>query len=137
VTRAYAAVAVGATVAAGLSRVLGASTLDSGHDSYLGADSLVAYWSTITWVGVAVGGTAAICGGLLLAINRTVLTAGVMVALALVPTAALGPMALVAGDPQLAGRAFVRFLVEAGLVIVGSAIVFIAKRHHDERELRE
>jgi hypothetical protein len=137
VTRAYAAVAIGATAAAGISRVLGASSLDSGHDSYLGADQLVAYWSTITWVGVAVGGTAAICGGLLLAINRTVLTAGVMVALALVPTAALGPMALVAGDPPLAGRAFVRFLVEAGLVVVGSAIVFVAKRHHDDRELRE
>jgi hypothetical protein len=137
VLRAYAAVALGAALAAVISRLLGAETLDSGHDSYLRADDLVAYWSTITWPGVAVGGAAAVCGGLLLAINRTVLTAGVMVALALVPTAALGPMALVAGDPALAGRAAGRFLVEAVLVVAGSALVFLAKRRHDDREMSE
>jgi hypothetical protein len=135
VLRAYAAVAVGATAAAAISRLLGATALDSGHDSYLGADELIVYWSTITWPGVVVGGAAAICGGLLLAINRTVLTAGVMVALALVPTAALGPMALVAGDPGLAGQAALRFAVEVALVIAGSAIVFVIKRHRDAREL--
>lgn len=137
VLRAYAAVGVGATVAAATSRALGASALDSGDASYLGADALVAYWSTVTWAGIAVGATAAVCGGLLLAINRTVLTAGVMVALALVPTAALGPMALVAGDVPLAGRAALRFLVEVGLVIAGSALVFVAKRHRDEREMSD
>jgi hypothetical protein len=137
VTRAYAAVALGAAVAAGMSRALGATALDSGHDSYLGADDLVAYWSTITWPGVAVGASAAVCGGLLLAINRTVLTAGVMVALALVPTAALGPMALVAGDVALAGAAAVRFGVEAALVVAGSAVVFTFKRRQDRRQLAE
>ncbi len=135
VLRAYAAVLVGATVAAVASRLLGASALDSGDAGYLGASTLVAYWSTISWAGIAVGATAAVCGGLLLAINRTVLTAGVMVALALVPTASLAPMALVAGDPALAGRATARFLVEVVLVVVGSSLVFLTKRYQDRRRI--
>jgi hypothetical protein len=133
VVRGYAAVAVGATLAALLSRAVGASALDSGDSSYLAADELVTYWSTLTWAGAVVGAIAAVCGGLLLAINRTVLTAGVMVALALVPTAALSPIALVAGDPGLAGRAAGRFAVEVGLVIAGSTLVFVVKRWSDRR----
>lgn len=132
---AYLSVVTGAAAAAVLSTLFGASGIDAGGDSYLGADELVLYWSTITWGGIAVGAVAAVCGGLLLAINRTVLTAGVMVALALVPTAALVPMALVAGDPGLAGRAGLRFLVEVGLVLLGTALVFVSKRRSDRREV--
>jgi hypothetical protein len=134
---AYLAVVVGSTAAAVLSALAGSSALDSGGDSYLGADQLVAYWSTTTWGGIAVGAVAAVCGGLLLAINRTVLTAGVMVALALVPTAALVPMALVAGDPALAGGAGLRFLVEVVLVLLGTGLVFVVKRRSDRRELTD
>jgi hypothetical protein len=134
---AYVAVVAGATAAAVLSALFGASGIDAGGDSYLGADELVLYWSTITWGGVAVGAVAAVCGGLLLAINRTVLTAGVMVALALVPTAALVPMALVAGDPGLSARAGLRFLVEVVLVLLGTALVFVVKRRSDRREVTE
>lgn len=137
VLRGYAAVALGATLAALVSRAVGASALDSGDAGYLAADQLVSYWSTLTWAGVAVGAIAAVCGGLLLAINRTVLTAGVMVALALVPTAALGPMALVAGDAALAGRAAGRFAVEVALVIAGSTLVFATKRRTDHRRMAD
>lgn len=137
VLRGYAAIALGATLAALVSRFAGASALDSGHASYLAADELVAYWTSLTWAGAAVGAIAAVCGGLLLAINRTVLTAGVMVALALVPTAALGPMALVAGDPALAGRAAGRFAIEVVLVVAGSTLVFLTKRRHDHRRMND
>ncbi|MEX1178520.1 MAG: DUF389 domain-containing protein [Nitriliruptor sp.] len=137
VISAYGAVVLGSAVVAVASSMLGHSALDSGGESYLGADQLVAYWSTTTWVGIAVGAIAAVCGGLLLAINRTVLTAGVMVALALVPTAALVPMALIARDPGLAGRAGLRFLIEVGLVVLGSALVFGFKRHQDRRSMAE
>lgn len=134
---AYGALVGGSAAASILSVLLGASALDSGASGYLGADPLVSYWTTTTWVGVAVGAVAAICGGLLLAINRTVLTAGVMVALALVPTAAIVPMALVAGDPALAGRAGLRFLIEVGLVVAGTGLVFARKLRHDRRELTD
>jgi hypothetical protein len=133
VLRAYGALTVGATVAAVSSALLGSSALDAGHPSYLASDSLVSYWTTTSWTGIAVGGVAAICGGLLISINRTVLTAGVMVALALVPSAAMVPISLVAGDPGMAVSALGRFAAEVGLVLGGSAIVFSLKRREDRR----
>jgi hypothetical protein len=134
VLRGYGALLVGATVAALLSAAFGASALDDGDGgTYLAADQLVTYWSTISWPGISVGAVAGVAGGLLMAINRTVLTAGVMVALALVPSIALAPMALVAGDPVLAGQALARFGVEVVLVLVGTSAVFVAKHRNDER----
>lgn len=133
IARAYGALVAGSAVAAMLGIVLGASALDAGLPSYLESGTLVEYWTTVTWPGVVVGGVAGICGGLLMSINRTVLTAGVMVALALVPSASLVTMSLVAGDPRLAGAALVRFLVEVVLVLVGSALVFSGKRLMDRR----
>jgi hypothetical protein len=135
--RAYGALLAGASAAALLSQVFGAGPLDAGDDSYLAAEPLVDYWTTLTWTGVAVGGAAAICGGILVSLNRTVLTAGVMVALALVPTATLVPMALVAGDPGLSLAAAVRFLVEAALVLAGTTVVFLLKRRRDRRRVSD
>lgn len=137
IARAYGALVAGSAVAAVLGLVLGASPLDAGLPSYLESGSLVVYWTTLTWPGVAVGGVAGVCGGLLMSINRTVLTAGVMVALALVPSAAMVTMALVAGDPALALAALVRFLVEAALVLAGSTLVFAVKRRMDRRRSAE
>jgi hypothetical protein len=133
IARAYAALLVGAAAAGVLGVLLGETALDGGLTSYLEGGRLVEYWTTTTWAGVAVGAVAGICGGLLMSINRTVLTAGVMVALALVPSAALVPMCLLAGEPGLALSALLRFVVEVGLVLLGSAIVFSGKRFVDQR----
>jgi hypothetical protein len=133
VLRAYGALIVGATVAAVLCLVFGEGALDAGADSYLTPDALITFWSTPSWAGLTTSAVAAVCGGLLVSLNRTVLTAGVMVALALVPTAALVPMALVGGDLVLAGQALARFLVEVALVLGGSAVVFTYKRRRDGR----
>lgn len=131
--RAYGALLVGATIAALTGSAFGAGVDVGGEDSYLAADSLIDYWTTITWGGLVVGAVAAICGGILIALNRTVLTAGVMVALALVPTATMVPMALVGGDPMLAASAGLRFLAEVALVLAGTTAVFLFKRRRDRR----
>jgi len=134
VLRGYGALLAGATIAALLSALLGTSALNGGGEAtYLLAEDLIVYWSTITWTGVVVGAVAGVAGGLLMAINRTVLTAGVMVALALVPTAALVPMALVAGEVGLAGQALARFAVEVVLVLGTIAGVFMFKTRADQR----
>lgn len=133
ISRAYAALMAGSAVAAVFGLAFGASPLQSGLPGYLEAGTLLQYWTTLTWTGIAVGAAAGVCGGLLMSINRTVLTAGVMVALALVPTASLVTMALVAGDLRTAAAALVRFTVEVGLVLLGSALVFGAKRFFDRR----
>jgi hypothetical protein len=131
--RAYGALAAGALLAAISSGLLGAGPLDAGEDHYLAAGDLLTYWTTTSWTGVAVGAAAGVCGGILISLNRTVLTAGVMVALALVPTATLVPMALVAGDVGLAASAGLRFLVEVALVVAGTTLVFVFKRRRDRR----
>ncbi|HVM14813.1 MAG TPA: DUF389 domain-containing protein [Egibacteraceae bacterium] len=133
--RAYAALVAGSAIAAVLAWLLGASPLDADVSGYLATGTLVDYWTTLTWTGVVVGAVAGVCGGLLMSINRTVLTAGVMVALALVPTASLVPMAMLAGNFTMAGSALLRFLVEVALVLLGSALVFGVKRYLDRRSL--
>ncbi|MCC5949970.1 MAG: DUF389 domain-containing protein [Nitriliruptoraceae bacterium] len=133
VLRAYGALLVGATLAGLMSAWLGVSGIDAGDDTYLAAADLVAFWTEPTWHGIAISAVAAVCGGLLIAIDRTVLTAGVMVALALVPTAALVPMSLIAGEPGLALAAAGRFGIEVALVLAGSAAVFLTKRASDQR----
>lgn len=133
IARGYAALGAGSACAAGLSLLLGGSALDARVDGYLEPGPLLAYWSTTTWPGVAVGVVAGAGGGLLMSINRTVLTAGVMVALALVPSASLVSMGLIAGDLALAAGALLRFVIEAALVIAGCTVVFILKRRVDRR----
>jgi hypothetical protein len=135
VLRAYGALVAGATLAALLSLGFGVDALDGDADSYFAADALVTYWSTTTWPGVAVGAAAALCGGILVTLNRTVLTAGVMVALALVPSISLVPMALVAGEVAVAGAALLRFAIEVALVLGGTFVVFAYKRRQDGRRV--
>ncbi|MFA9445277.1 DUF389 domain-containing protein [Egicoccus sp. AB-alg6-2] len=130
---AYGALMAGASLAAVLGLVFGADALDAGGGRYLGAGELVTFWTTVSWTGVAVGAAGAVCGGILVSLNRTVLTAGVMVALALVPTASLVPMALIAGDVGLAGDAAVRFAIEVALVLAGTSLMFLVKRRLDKR----
>ncbi|GGI04651.1 DUF389 domain-containing protein [Egicoccus halophilus] len=131
--RAYGALLGGATVAAVLGTWLGVDALDAGHDRYLASGELVRFWSSFSWTGLVTSSAAALCGGVLVMLNRTVLTAGVMVALALVPTAALVPMALLAGQYAMAGGAGLRFLAEIALVLVGTAVAFVFKRGTDRR----
>jgi hypothetical protein len=133
VARAYGALLLGATIAGLLTMGFGDNALSAGDDTYLAAADLVALWTTTTWHGVAISAVAAVCGGLLIAIDRSVLTAGVMVALALVPTAALVPMALLAGEVDLALAAGSRFGLEVVLVLAASAGVFSLKRRKDKR----
>ena len=133
VVRAYSALLLGATIAGLLTMAFGDNALSAGDDTYLAAADLVALWTTTTWHGVTISAVAAVCGGLLISIDRTVLTAGVMVALALVPTAALVPMALLAGEGELALAAASRFGLEVLLVLAASALVFTLKRRKDKR----
>lgn len=60
-------------------------------------------------------------------------TSGVMIALALIPTAALAAMAIVAGDWPLAGKAALRWIIEVAVVIAFSAIVLGWQRYYVQR----
>lgn len=130
--RGYAALVVGAAVAGLVLRALGEAT-PGGDGSYFQKETLVSYWTQPTYQSFLVSAAAAIAGAILIAAHRTVLTGGVMIALALIPSGTLIGMALVWTDGALAGRAAVRLLIEMGLVVSLSALVLLWKRLRSHR----
>lgn len=106
--------------------------------AYFAPSTLVSYWTTVDVPALLVVVIAGGAGAVLIASNRSVLTAGVMVAVALVPSAAIAGIALVAVDPQLLLAGAGRWLVEAALIAVMGAIVFAWKRSsvHRRRAVR-
>lgn len=125
--RGYVALLLGAAVAAAVLRATGTPLL-AGEGSYVRTGALVSYWTSPTISSIPASAVASVAGALLVASNRSTLTAGVMIALALIPSASLVSVALVAGDWQLAGKALLRWAVDAGLVIAFSSLVFAWKR---------
>jgi uncharacterized hydrophobic protein (TIGR00271 family) len=99
-----------------------------GESSYLPAGVLVSYWTSITLPSLLVTATASIAGALVIITNRSVLTAGVMIALALVPTATILGMSLATGEFATAQDAFIRWLIEVASVAVFSAAAFYWKK---------
>lgn len=71
---------------------------------------------------------AAFAGAAILVTNKSVLTAGVMIALALIPAASIIGMGLIEGDMDIAGSASIRFLLEVVIVAVFSGLFFLLKR---------
>lgn len=134
--RGYLVLAIGAAATALLLRALGMSPLGD-EASYLPAGTLISYWTTISASSVVTTFTAGLVGALLVATNRAVLTAGVMVALALVPGAAIAGMAAASGEYGVAVDGAIRWLMEVGLVLLSSVLVLGWKRSrvHNRRML--
>lgn len=118
----YLALAGGAAAAALFLRAIGTSPLGS-EASYLPAGVLISYWTTLTLPALLVTAVGGIAGALLVAADRAVLTAGVMVALALVPGAAIAALAAVSGEFTLAGKGALRWGIEAAVVLLASLAV--------------
>jgi hypothetical protein len=128
IVRGYLSLAAGAAGTAILLRALGEPGVVTGDASYLPAGALVSYWTTIDVPSLVVTALAGVAGGLLIATNRAVLTAGVMVALALVPGATIAAAGVVEGELAVAGTAAARWLVEVALVLLTSGLVLQWKR---------
>lgn len=123
----YLALMVGAaagTLVMGSTGVWPSST----QGTYLSGGVLISFWTQFNLPTFAVSAVASAVGALLVVTNRSVLTAGVMVALALVPSAALVAMGLVTMQLDVVLAAIIRLLVEIAIVAVMSAGVFAAKR---------
>lgn len=119
----YLALVVGSAVAA-----LIAMLVSSTPEGELGSRQWGQCWSTLTPMSVVIALAASGAGAAIIAAQRSVLTAGVMIALALIPSALIVGMAFVAGEFGLAGQAAVRWLVDVGCVVLGGAVIFGAKR---------
>ena len=129
---AYAALAVGAAFVGVLTSITG-SPLSESTNTYLPTESFEKYWTTITWTSVLVAAGGGVGGGLLIVLNRRVLTTGIVIALALVPSVTLAVLELFAGQPSLAGQAMLRWALDVAFVVIGCTVVFEIKRRTDGR----
>ncbi len=123
----YAAVAAGAASATLLLIGMGKQPLGE-EASYLPAGTLISYWMSITGTSVVVSLVAGVVGAILLATGRSVLTAGVMVALALVPGASLVGMGAVTGNLDVMTGGALRWVADVATVIITSLLVLLWKR---------
>lgn len=124
VAKGYTALVIGAVVATLALYLLGKSPpVEEG--SYLASGALVSYWTTITGAGLFVSVLAGAAGAILLKSDRSVLTVGVLIALALVPSATLVGVGVVTAEMELVGRALLRWALDVALVAAGALPVFV------------
>lgn len=102
--------------------------VDPGTSSDLEARGWVQYWSSFTAPGVLVSTFAAAAGAIVVCGLRSVLTTGVMIALALIPSVSVAGMALAVANFPLAGMALARWAVDAALVLLVSSVVLGCKQ---------
>lgn len=88
----------------------------------------IAFWTSAAWPDVVVALLAGLAGAIIINSQRTVFAAGVMVALALVPSMAIAGMGLAVGDLGLARDGFVRWAIDAACVLATGSAVMLAKR---------
>jgi uncharacterized membrane protein len=114
-------------------RALGVDPLGS-KSAYLATPGvLVTYWTRLDATAVIVVAAAGIAGALLVAIGRETLTAGVMIALALIPSATLAGLGLVTGRLDVVWAGLGRLAIEAVLVVAASLVVLGWKRLRVQR----
>jgi hypothetical protein len=123
----YGALIAGAAGAALLVRAASQPLL-TGAGGYFPSEPLFSYWTTLTLSSAVITCAGALGGAILVATDRSVLTAGVMIALALIPSAAIIGVGLVAGDLGLAGRALLRWGIEVLLIAASSGVFWTVYR---------
>ena len=122
-------VLIGGAVVGGSIIKLMEKDLVPGTSSYLPAGVLPEYWTSITATSLIVSVVAAVAGGIIIMTNKSLLTAGVMVALALIPTATLVGLGLLEADFSMVGTALIRLLLELAIVTIFTGTVFLWKRN--------
>ncbi len=128
----YLALMLGAALAILLMRLVGKSP-PGAESSYLPPMQLLTYWSSIEGSSIIVSVAASVGGAVLIAANRAVLTAGVMLGLALIPSSAMIGVAGASLDLTMGLSGLLRWAIDAALVVGSSAVVFAWKRHRTHR----
>ena len=123
----WVTMALSASATALVVRASGQDPLGGGS-AYLSAGALADYFTTVTVPSTLVDAAAATAGAVLIASRRATLTAGVSIALPLVPLTALVGVAAVAGEPATAVGALTRWALDACLVVLAGLAVFGWKR---------
>lgn len=133
----YVALIAGATVTIFIMQGIGKNPASPVPEYYLLHQTFISYWSGITPSSILASIAASIAGVVLIATKRSVFTSGVMIGLALVPSAALIPLGLISGNYSIAGHAALRWLVDIILVFTIPAIyLFWEKKRIHKRNMQ-
>jgi len=119
----YATLALGAALTLWFLR-----WFDPATSTDLGARSWVQYWSEVTPTGIFVAVIGGVTGAIVITTQSSTLTAGVMIALALIPTMALVGMAGAAGHWPLAVQGLILWAVNVAAVLMASGVAFGLKQ---------
>lgn len=112
----YLMLIAGAIVTSLLLMAFGYEPVAGTSSYYVTEKGLVNYWTTITMASIMASIAASIAGAILVSTRKSVFTSGVMIGLALVPTAAIVGMGLISGNFELAWKAFLRFALDVAIV---------------------
>jgi hypothetical protein len=123
----YLSLLAGAAVAAIILQQWGYGPAST-QGTYLPQGALLSYWTSLSPTSLLVSAAAATAGALLVIGQRAVLTAGVMIALALIPAATMLGIGLATMDMNLITTGSTRLVIELLMVGVLSILVFAAKR---------
>lgn len=123
----YSVLLLGAILTTWLGLLLQKEPL-TGSISYYAAGGLLAYFTSVTSWSIIVSIVASAAGALLVASDRSVLTGGVMIGLALIPTLAIVGMGLAEGEWGIAGAGLLRWSIEVLIVTLVSTLVFLCNR---------
>ncbi len=135
--KAYTMIIVVAAISSYVMDVTGMQPLPGKPSYYEFYDTLVGYWTSIKPSGLVSSAAASLAGAIMLCTKRSTFTSGVMIGLALVPSASLIGMGLAAGDGQLAIDATLRWLADVALVLaVSAAVFFIVRVYVHKRTMR-
>lgn len=110
-----------------LATVIGMLT-DSSPQKDLASLTWISFWTSLSAMSLVVSLAASAAGAAIIAAQRSTLTAGVMIALALVPSASIVGMGVAAGEFGLARDGALRWVVDVACVVVGGGAVFLVKR---------
>lgn len=133
----YLALIVGAAITILIFQILGKNIIAPKEEYYQLNKTFITYWSTVTFSSIIASVAASIAGAVLIATKRSVFTSGVMIGLALVPSAAIIPLALVHGNFSLAGGAALRWVTDILIVFLVSFIYLLwEKKRLHKRNMR-
>lgn len=130
--KAYGVLAAASAATAWLLQAAGRTPL-GGSGTYMPPDELLAYWTSFTLPSLLVSTAAGVAGTVLIEADRATLTAGALIALALIPTASVAGLGFGMGDWQLGALGALRWLTDVGLVVVTAFIILVWKRAHVQR----
>jgi hypothetical protein len=120
----YLLLMAGAAITTIILKNTGSNPLNGSAEYYVLTKQLSSYWTTITFPSILASFAAGIVGAVILATKKTIFASGVMIGLALIPSASIVGISAASAQWPTMMDAFVRFMTDVLIVFFCSVIIF-------------